>query len=256
MQSRFPLSLSAAALAVFCFAACDNASDPAVSQSQIDADLKTMASKVRYFSPNQSTHVNGNDGLDGALKRAADDCIMEGHRIDDYTDTTAAGVETYIDTSDSYTTAGKLVCDEEDQTAYTVSGSYQRNTMYESWFHSRMDFGITPETLGNMSVKGSGRVHYLSGYDLDITSFEAAFDLNGGIKKLEYSISLEGGRYQTVLTPNPAWNPMQEGDPDPAMVVLSGPIKNNGQVVGYFEVMGNDSVVIRDAEKKVVAVHN
>lgn len=44
-------------------------------------------------------------------------------------------------------------------------------------------------------------------------------------------------------------------EPDPSATLMEGPITHAGQVVGYFEIHGDDSVVIKDAEKKVVSTH-
>jgi hypothetical protein len=58
-----------------------------------------------------------------------------------------------------------------------------------------------------------------------------------------------------VLKPAPGFAELGLEEPDPATVLLSGPITHGKEVVGFFEIMGDDSVVIKDAEKNVVSTH-
>jgi hypothetical protein len=48
---------------------------------------------------------------------------------------------------------------------------------------------------------------------------------------------------------------MGEEEISPNEVAVSGPIVKDGVVVGYFEVMGDDRVVVRDAGKAVIESH-
>lgn len=251
-----PIRIAFFAAAAFTFAACDNATGPGASGGRVDADLKDMAAKVRYFDASAQANPSRGGGGDpeGLFKRSADDCIYEGHSVNDYYDTTAAGVDHNVDTTDSFTAEGNLACGEDDIIAYAVTSSYSSNALLESWLRMRMDY---PEGGGidGMKVKGSGRLHYLDGYDIRIPRFEVEFDLTVGIRKFEYDLELDGGKYLTTLSPDPDWNPMLDSEPDGGSLALSGPITLDGQVVGYFEVMGDDSVVIRDADKHIVSVH-
>lgn len=58
-----------------------------------------------------------------------------------------------------------------------------------------------------------------------------------------------------LLKPAPGFDAAMEGEPDPSTLLLSGAITHGNQVVGHFEVMGDDSVVIRDADGKIVSAH-
>lgn len=252
---------ASAALAAMAFAACENGTGGTLGQGQIDADLKELSAKVESMSGPMPSR---RDDAGAALKRAAGDCLFDGSRIDEWIDTVDGKVSIYRDTSDSYTAAGKLQCGEDDVVAYTISKSYNRADKWESWIHSRMDFPPPPADFGeipvnpagwSMKFSATGRVHYFSDYDIEIARAEAEMDGNGAFLKFEYLLKLEGGRYEVVLKPAPAFADLGVEEPDPATVLLSGPITHGKDVVGYFEILGDDSVVIKNAEKKIVSTH-
>jgi hypothetical protein len=68
------------------------------------------------------------------------------------------------------------------------------------------------------------------------------------------NLELEKG-YTVALQPAPGVNIMGEEEISPNKIAVSGPIVKDGVVVGYFEVMGDDRVVVRDAGKAVIESH-
>lgn len=263
------LSFTAAAAAAFAFAACDNGSGPGVGQTQIDADLKELSAKVHSMAA-PSPSRGGQDAGAAAKRsaaRAAGDCILEGERFDEWSDTANGVVTIEKDTSRSYTAAKELVCSEDDVVAYSTNDSYSRNDKWEAWLHSRMEYPAVPtgtddiDDLGGLDgiagfkFSGHGRVHYFSDYDIEIAKAEVEYGEGGSLKKFEYLLKLEGGRYEVVMKPAPGYDVTSAIEPDPSATLMEGPITHGGQVVGYFEIHGDDSVVIKDAEKKVVSTH-
>lgn len=59
-----------------------------------------------------------------------------------------------------------------------------------------------------------------------------------------------------VLQEAPGADMMRDEAPGPNEVAVSGPISKDGAVVGYFEVMGDNRVIIRDADKAIIESHS
>jgi hypothetical protein len=74
------------------------------------------------------------------------------------------------------------------------------------------------------------------------------------LKTYVMNLALEKG-YTVVLQAAPGANLMGDAEPGPNEIAVSGPITKDGVIVGYFEVMGNDHVVIRDAGKAIIESH-
>ena len=102
-----------------------------------------------------------------------------------------------------------------------------------------------------VSMAGTGRVHYFSGYDLTIDKMDIAMDTTGFLKYI-CDLGLQDGRYKAPLTIVPGVNLMAPEKLGAKDLILSGPILFNAETVGYFEVMGDDGIVIRDAAKNIV----
>jgi len=171
------------------------------------------------------------------------------------TDTSATGdITVQYDTTVSYTAANQLLCAFDDVAAYEITTSRSENSMLESHFESRMDFPADFFT-GDFRLTGSGTVDYKDGYHIAIPSMNIVINIGKGTANpFVMNLVLENG-YTVALQPAPGNDPFGQGNPDPKAVQDSGPIMKDGTVVGYFEVMGDDSVVIRDAAKVIIEAH-
>lgn len=264
--------LAAAAVAAVAFAACNDGStgpSPTFDQATIDADLREMALKIKAFGAPEPPDAGLEDGgFESAFKRsaagAASDCDQEGISIETGTEITASGgVGVSRDTIEAYTADDALVCASDDQPAYEITRSHFRNDLYESWFRTRSDIpdlsAIQPDGSFGLGLTGSGRVHYFSGYDFEVDSldFSLSISLDEGITRadLRMDLSLDDGRYTVPLGMGPGLDLMSGTDPDPDAVMYVGPIRQNGATVGWFEVLGDERVVIRDQAKNIVEVH-
>jgi hypothetical protein len=255
-----------AALALTALTACEDKSAGTAPDSEaVSADLREMSAKIKMFSKPEPPDAGLEFGEEaGPFKRAATtDCDQEGETIEVYQDTTVlGGLGIGVDTTRMYTQAGTLVCGFDDEIAYDLSRSYYKNALYESWFQSRSDYPdfmalLAGETV-QMKVSGTGRVHYFSDYDIEVKSLDiqGPFSLAGPITlTMKMTLGLDGDRYQAPLTLAPGVDLMSEEDPEPSQVVMSGPIQLSGSTVGWFELMGDDRVVIRDADRKIVESH-
>jgi hypothetical protein len=88
-----------------------------------------------------------------------------------------------------------------------------------------------------------------------VTSIAAVIDFAAGKFDVSESLSLDDGRYQVVLKPAQPIDPSSDKEPGPKEVAATGAITHNGQTVGWFEVLGDDTVIIRDADKKIIETH-
>lgn len=262
---------SAWAAVALAFAACtDDPSGPAATfdKATIDADLKEMSLKIKAFGAPGAPDGGMDDGGGfEAFKRSAARgvaaCEQDGKVVEVYTDTSAGIVGTSYDTTETYTAAGKLVCALEDEAAYTLTRSYYRNSQYESWISTRSDMpDLTAIFAGNpftIKLTGSGRVHYFSDYEFEVKSidFSMKISMAGAISDvvMKMNLSLDGGRYTVPLDIGPGMDLTSDEEPGPNEVVFLGPIQQNGTTVGWFEVMGDDRVVIKDSSKNIIQVH-
>jgi hypothetical protein len=251
--------LALCAFSALIFSACDSSTSPAAPDKQaVKADLQIMASKITRLSPPDSKRFKDEGSTEsGALKRAASPCVQEGMTVETGFDTSAAGgLGTYEDTSYDYTAADKLICAEEDQVAYTIGKDHSKDAVMESWINSRMVVSFTLTNIFDYSFQltGTGKVHYFSGYDLTIDAISIKGTI-AGLSEYKLTLGLDDGKYSVSLTPAPGVDFMSDIEPAPGSVVMSGPIQAGGTTVGYFELLGDDSVVIRDASKAVVASH-
>lgn len=102
-------------------------------------------------------------------------------------------------------------------------------------------------------------MHYFSDYEFEIKSIN--FSMKFAFANEAFSdvvmkmdLSLDGGRYTVPLDIGPGMDLMSDEEPGPDEVVFLGPIQQNGATVGWFEVMGDDRVVIKDSAKNVIQV--
>lgn len=260
-----PLSLAATAAAIALFTACNESptSPKAATSAEARADLQAMAAKVKYFVPQSP---GGDMTMEayaehGAAKAGAGADLVEGCDLDatEYetwpTDTSATGdVTIQYDTTVSYTSANQLICSFEDVAAYELASTRSENAMLVTHVKTRTDL---PADFFNgiFKMTGSGTVHYKDGYLITITSMNIVIDI--GKWKLDpyvMNLALEKG-YTVVLQQAPGADIMSGEEPGPNEVAVSGPISKDGVVVGYFEVMGDNRVIVRDADKAVIDSH-
>jgi hypothetical protein len=260
-----PLSLAAMAAALALFTACDDSptSPPATTSAEARADLQAMAAKVKYFTPQKA---GGDASVDigakrGAAKAGARAVLVPGCDVDATTyeiwptDTSVTGdVTIQYDTTVSYTAAKQLLCSYEDEAAYDSTFSRSENAMYTSHFITRSDFPPGFFT-GEWKVTGTGTVNYKDGYLITVTSMNIVIDIGQlELKTYVMNLALEKG-YTVVLQVAPGYNMLSDEEPGPNEVAVSGPISKGGTVVGYFEVMGDDRVIVRDAAKVIIESH-
>jgi hypothetical protein len=253
----------AAALALF--TACDSpTSPPATTSAEARADLQAMAAKVKFFAPQKA----GDDmsvefgAKRGAAKAGARAVLVPGCEVDatEYRiwepDIAVTGdVTTQYDTTVSYTSANQLLCSYDDEAAYDSTRSRSENAMYTSHFITRSDFPPSASYTGEWKVTGTGTVNYKDGYLITITSMNIVIDIgNFELKTYVMNLALEKG-YTVVLQVAPGYDMMSDVEPGPNEVAVSGPISKDGTVVGYFEVMGDDRVIVRDAAKVIIESH-
>jgi hypothetical protein len=249
-------------MAIALTACSDSPTSPAVTSAEARTDLQVVAAKVKYLStPNPSDEAAaGGAAKKGAGKRSAALCDQEAvtHSYD--TDTNDYGVEEeYWDTTTSYTASGALICAEGDVTSYDFANSYSKDIIAESWFKSRTDYPpfeqmVAGTGTGTIKIAGSGKVHYFSGYTLQVQTMNIKIDLAKGTADFSMSLLLENG-YTVPMTVAAGVDMMSEEPLPPTTVVMSGPIQKGGTTVGYFEVLANDGVVIKDASKVVIESH-
>jgi len=264
-RKAIPLSFAAVAASVALFTACDDSptSPPAQTSAEARADLQDMAAKVKYFAPQKPGAAKGSieAAYRGAAKAAAvpdpvSGCDQDAIAYETWnTDTSAAGdITVQYDTTVSYTSANQPVCSFDDVEAYEITASRSENSMLETHFTSRMDIPADFFT-GDFKLTGSGTVNYRDGYMITIPSMNIEFNFGKGTAStFIMNLALEKG-YSVVLQPAPGNDPLSDKKPDPKEVQDSGPITKDGAVVGYFEVMGDNSVVIRDAARAVIESH-
>lgn len=271
-----PLSFAAMAAAAVLFAACGNAStSPRTGTSaEARADLQAMASKVRYFAPQKPGSGNTADGaakrgaarLVAAPGRAAGKasagaeplpgCDVSATEYETWdTDTSAVGgITVQYDTTVSYTSANQPICGIEDVTAYQLTATRSENAMLST--HMNLRFDLPADfTTGEFKLTGAGNVDYKDGYLIDITLMDIEIDFGTGtMKTYVMNLALEKG-YTVVLTPAPGADMMSDTEPDPNAVQVGGPISKDGTVVGRFEVLGDNHVIIRDADNVIIESH-
>ena len=262
-----PISIAAVAVAMTAafFTGCNespNAPAP-VTSAEARVDLESLASKVKYFAPPNA----GGGAMDmgdlekrataksSAATTAGADCEMQSLTIDEYEDSdVGGGVTVQYDTTTSYTSANQPICAEDDQVAYELTTSHSVNDMLETRLKTRTDFPANPYA-GDVRLTGSGTVQYKDGYLITITSMNIVFNFMAEkLKKYVMNLSLEKG-YTVVLQEAPGANLVSDEPPGADEVAVSGPISKDGTVVGYFEVMGDDRVIIRDATKAIIESH-
>jgi hypothetical protein len=222
-----------------------------------------MAAKVKYFAPQKP--AAGPEGEIGAKRGAAKagaggdpvpECDQEATEIETWaTDTSATGdVTMQYDTTVSYTSADKPICAFDDEAAYEITSTRSENAMLETHVQTR---SVMPPGFftGELKMTGSGTVRYKDGYLIAITSMNIVINFDQwAITTYVMNLELEKG-YTVALQPAPGVNIMGEEEISPNKIAVSGPIVKDGVVVGYFEVMGDDRVVVRDAGKAVIESH-
>lgn len=259
-----PISITTLALAAALFTGCkESPNGPApVTSAEARADLESMASQVRYFVPQDPG--GGDLDLGEFAKRAAPKtaaasgagsaCEVESIDIQDYSESGVGGAMThYIDTTLSYTSKNQPVCAEDDLVAYELTSGHSENDMLETHAKLRTDF---PANIfaGDIRITGNGTVRYKDGYLITVTSMDIVLNfMEEKLKKYVMNLALEKG-YTVALQEAPGANMLAE-EITADKVAISGPIIKDGTVVGFFEVMGDDSVIIRDANKAIIESH-
>ncbi|MEO6097132.1 MAG: hypothetical protein ABIW76_16210 [Fibrobacteria bacterium] len=265
LRTKNPFSLAAMAAALAVLTACDESptSPKAVTSSEVRADLQAMAAKVKYFTPqspgsDMTMEVNAKRG---AAKAGAGADLVPGCELDatEYetwpTDTSATGdVTIQYDTTVSYTSADQLICNFDDVPAYELTTTRSENAMLVTHVKTRTELPADFFS-GEFRMTGSGTVQYKDGYLITITSVNIVIDIGQWLlKTYVMNLSLEKG-YTVVLQEAPGADMMSGQEPGPNDVAVSGPISKDGAVVGYFEVMGDNRVIIRDAGKAIIESH-
>lgn len=259
--TRFSFAVLAITATVFTACYESPSSPQTVTSAEARADLKAMAAKVKYFAPQDPS---AGIGMSGAEKRGAakagvnlvSGCAQEATEYQTWeTDSSEiGGVTTQSDTTVSYTSTNQPLCASNDETAYQLTASRSENAMLVTYIKTRMDY---PANLfaGAFKLTGSGTVHYKDGYLITITSMNIVFDFGQGkLSTYVMNLALEKG-YTVVLQVAPGTDLLSDKEPGPNEVAVSGPISKDGTVVGYFEVMGDDRVIIRDADKALIESH-
>lgn len=242
-------SLALAALSAILLTACEDSAGP--GKDDVKADLKELAGKVSTFAPPSGPKTGPKDAL-AKFAAQAKDCYngsVDGISI--YEEPISAENPTaYWDTTWHYTAAGKLACDEGEETAYNLFNSRTQDAKSESWMKGRMDFGaLAAPNVVKMSA--TGRVRYASNYEFKITAFSFGMSATFAVSDLKLTLSLKDGRYTVDLNLAPGVG--FEDEVPAGKIAMTGPIKKGVVVVGWFEIMGDDRIVIRDEAKVIVA---
>ena len=262
-----PLSLAAMAAAIAVITACNESpsSPNAATSAEAREDLQAMAAKVKYFAPQSpgpdmsmdvDTDFERRAAKAGAGAGSALACDQEATEYVTWpTDTSATGdVTIQYDTTVSYTAANRPVCDFDDEAAYEITATRSENAMLSAHFKTRTELPADFFT-GKFRMTGSGTVHYRDGYLITVTSMNIVIDIgNWVMEAYVMNLALEKG-YTVVLQEAPGADMMNGDEPGPNEVAVSGPISKDGTVVGYFEVMGDNRVIIRDADKAIIESH-
>ncbi len=248
------------ALSLLLLSACEKTSSPVSpgGEDQATLDLRTLATKVSYLgsplgsilSPGASATPDPAES--GLGKKSSDTGTCEGVTIEEGKDTTAYGGVGSIRTKTSrFDSSGKIECDGFQEPAWEIVEYYAKDTLTESWTTYRLTFGKGYA----LSVNGSGRIHYSSGYDIAVDTLIFLQDsiLRPSIPL--YILGLENGRYHVPLAVAPGIDLLAMDDLSPDAVLFTGPIIGTSGTVGYFEILGSGRVVIRDAAKKIIATH-
>jgi hypothetical protein len=242
-------SLALAALSAILLSACEDGAGP--GKDEVKADLKELAGKVSTFAPPSGPKTGPKDALLKASARAKD-CYngsVDGVTIYE-TPATVEEPTAYWDTTWHYTAAGKPACDEADGKAYDLFASRSKDARSESWMKGRMDFGaLAAPNVVKMSA--TGRVRYASNYEFKITAFNFGMSATFALSDFKLTLSLKDGRYIVDLNLAPGVG--FEDDVPAGKIAMTGPIKKGASTVGYFEIMGDDRIVIRDEAKQVVS---
>jgi hypothetical protein len=264
-RKKNPLPFAAMAAAIAMLTACNESptSPKPVTSTDARADLQAMAAKVKYFAPQNPVSDMGIEvnAKRGAAKAGAGAELVPGCDLDatEYetwvTDVSASGdVTTQYDTTVSYTSANQLICGFDDVMAFQLTSSRSENAMLTTHVQTRTEF--PPDFFtGEFRMTGSGTVQYKDGYLLTITSINIVIDFGQGVlKTYVMNLALEKG-YTVVLQEAPDADMLNGEEPGPNEVAVSGPISKDGAVVGYFEVMGDNRVIIRDADMAIIESH-
>jgi hypothetical protein len=250
-------TLALGVTAALFLSACGDSTGPAPVSEANKADLKVIAAKVKYFSAPAPSEDMGDGGMEkkAAGKRSASAaCDQEAQVIFTGTDISAYGVVgAFWDTTTYYTAAGAPVCAETDEISYEITKSRQTDAVLESYITTRSERPADFRT-GTFKMSGTGKVHYFSGYDLTVDAINMSINMASGVSQFTMTLGLQGG-YTVVMALAPGIDLMSETEPAPTTVIMSGPIKSGGTTIGYFEILANDGVVIRDADKAVVEAH-
>jgi hypothetical protein len=248
------LPVAGSALAIALTACSENPAGPFTS-AEARADLQIIAAKVKYLGTPDPDESMGYVDLEkqGADRRNAAICDLDAVTLDHGPEISDYGSKgEYWDTTTSYTAAGLPVCAENDETAYDSTHSYGKDSLAESWFRLRIDYPPTAEIYtGFFRISAAGTVRYFGGYTLEVASEKAELSFTYGLKDFSVSLVFEKG-YTATLTPAPGLDMLREEPFPPTTVVMTGPIRKDGATVGYFEVMGDDGVVVKDASGTVI----
>ena len=198
-----------------------------MTSAEARADLQAMAAKVKYFIPQSP-------GSDMTMEEAD-----------------AGSGPAYAKGGTAKAGAGAGLAAECD---------LEEATQYETWATDTSAAGdVTMQYDTTVSYASAGQpicgFDEMPAYELTITSMDIVIDIGKWVMdNYVMNLALEKG-YTVVLKEAPRADMMSGVEPGPNQVAVSGPISKDGTVVGYFEVMGDDRVVIRDAAKAVIESH-
>jgi hypothetical protein len=269
-ERSLKLALSGA-LSVLILAACDNSTSPdQADKSTVKADLQRLSANAKYFggtigSLKGEALLKRTAGQESAKRSAdyPDDPFPKCHdgmlvlEFADSTDPVRPSISK--DTTRYFDASGKPACPEDSGTDPLTGGSesesdYYKDPIYESWIHFKSEYIYDIRTDMHFKYSGSGRVHYFSGYDMTIDAIAMEGGMSG-MTAYRCDLGLENGRYQVPMAIADGVDLNSETRPSAATVVLHGPIQLHKETVGYLDVMGDDRIVVRDADKNIVEVH-
>ena len=121
----------------------------------------------------------------------------------------------------------------------------------DTWFRIKQSLTST----GDFSFAGSGHIHYHTGFDISVDTAVAVINASFKMTKFEFDLGMEQGRYHVPLAFAKGVNPQGDSTWMPDEIILQGPILSGETTVGYFEIMGDDHVVVLDKDRKIVATH-
>jgi len=267
-QNNLPLFKSIFVLGgVFSLFIFDCTKSPTALQTSPDVltDLRTLASKVKTFDMQgmSSMMSKGMSSTGNSLaKRAESSACVNGMEIEDWSDSTL-GDSSYsgLDTTWYFDQSGNPVCPGDVDMFATMRMASHYSGSDEVWDfvgvmdNIMIDTATLPDSFSiRMRASQSGSITRNDGFHFVIEnsifivacsykSTGESFTLDGS-----YVLSFENGKYIATISFVNVDKLFSDEDFGDDEVVLKGPITHEGQIVGSFEVYGDDHVVIRDLQ--------